>query len=70
MASQAAYQAEKAIGHGDNAVTQQDVTTYEEEGAGKSGERMKALAWIGKNKVKMGAFLHCFLILRVTYTIL
>lgn len=53
MASQAAYQAEKVIGHGDNAVTQQDVTSYEGE-TGKSGETMKALAWMGKNKVKMG----------------
>lgn len=58
MATQAAYQAEKAIGHGDNAVTQQDVTTYTEDGAGESGETMKALAWISKNKVKMGAFSH------------
>ncbi|RSL68992.1 hypothetical protein CEP54_002519 [Fusarium duplospermum] len=52
MASQAAYQAEKAIGHGDNAVTQQDVTSYD-DGTGKPGETMKALAWMGKNKVKM-----------------
>lgn len=58
MATQAAYQAEKAIGHGDNAVTQQDVTTYTEDGAGESGETMKALAWISKNKVKMGSFSH------------
>ncbi|KAM6515475.1 hypothetical protein FSOLCH5_009700 [Fusarium solani] len=52
MASQAAYQAEKVIGHGDNAVTQQDVTTYDDK-TGKPGETMKALAWMGKNKVKM-----------------
>lgn len=53
MASQAAYQAEKVIGHGDNAVTQQDVTSYDDK-TGKPGETMKALAWMGKNKVKMG----------------
>jgi len=54
MATQAAYQAEKVIGHGDNAVTAQDVTSYREPGAGESGETMKALAWISKNKVQMG----------------
>jgi len=53
MTTQAAYQAEKVIGHSDNAVTQQDVTTYTEDGAGEAGETMKALAWMGKNKVKM-----------------
>lgn len=52
MASQAAYQVEKAIGHDDNAVTAQDVTSYRE--TGESGETMKALAWIAKNKVQMG----------------
>ncbi|KAM5353589.1 hypothetical protein ACJ41O_000239 [Fusarium nematophilum] len=51
MASQAAYLAEKAIGHDDNAITQQDVTSYEE--TGDPSETMKALAWMGKNKVKM-----------------
>jgi threonine dehydrogenase-like Zn-dependent dehydrogenase len=51
MASQAAYQVEKAIGHDDNAVTAQDVTSYRE--TGESGETMKALAWIAKNKVQM-----------------
>jgi hypothetical protein len=52
MASKAAYQVEKAIGHDDNAVTAQDVTSYRE--TGESGETMKALAWIAKNKVQMG----------------
>ncbi|CAM1501188.1 Fc.00g103500.m01.CDS01 [Cosmosporella sp. VM-42] len=51
MTSQAAYQVEKALGHGDNAVTEQDVTTYAE--TGDSSETMKALAWMGKNKVKI-----------------
>lgn len=51
MTSQAAYAAEKVIGHSDNAVTQQDVTSYEE--TGDQSQKMKALAWMGKNKVKM-----------------
>lgn len=54
MATQAAYQAEKIIGHGDNAVTAQDVTSYRE--TGDKSETMKALAWISKNKVQMGMF--------------
>ncbi len=54
MAAQAAYAAEKAIGHGDNAVTQQDVADYSE--TGKAGQTMKALVWQGKNKVEMGAY--------------
>ncbi|KPM45733.1 hypothetical protein AK830_g761 [Neonectria ditissima] len=49
--SKAAFQVEKAIGHGDNSITQQDVTSYQE--TGESGETMKALAWMGKNKVQM-----------------
>lgn len=52
MASQAAYQAEKIIGHGDNSITEQDVTSYEQ--TGDQSQTMKALAWMGKNKVKMG----------------
>lgn len=53
MATQAAYQVEKALGHDDNAVTQQDVTTYKQPGAGDPNETMKALAWMAKNKVQM-----------------
>jgi hypothetical protein len=55
MMSQAAMQAEKAIGHGDNATTAQDVTNpaNKAEWANKSGEKMKALAWMGKNTVEM-----------------
>ncbi|KAF2680954.1 GroES-like protein [Lentithecium fluviatile CBS 122367] len=51
--SQAAFKAEQAIGHGDNATTVQDVTN---PGLfpGAAGEgTMKALAWMGKNKVEM-----------------
>jgi threonine dehydrogenase-like Zn-dependent dehydrogenase len=49
--TEAAYGAEKVIGHGDNAVTAQDVTNYSE--TGDSSELMKALAWMGKNKVEI-----------------
>ncbi|RGP72150.1 s- hydroxymethylglutathione dehydrogenase alcohol dehydrogenase [Fusarium longipes] len=51
MTTQAAYGAEKIIGHGDNAITQQDITSY--ESTGDSSQKMKALAWMGKNKVKI-----------------
>jgi len=53
--SQAAYQAEKAVGHGDNATTIQDVTNpgNKAEWADPSGEKMKALAWMGKNSVEI-----------------
>jgi len=55
MMSQAAYQAEKAVGHGDNATTIQDVTNpgNKAEWADPSGEKMKALAWMGKNSVEI-----------------
>ncbi|KAK7424274.1 hypothetical protein QQX98_000542 [Neonectria punicea] len=49
--SKAAFQVEKAVGHGDNSIIQQDVTSYQQ--TGESGETMKALAWMGKNKVQM-----------------
>ncbi|PTB80576.1 GroES-like protein [Trichoderma longibrachiatum ATCC 18648] len=47
--SKAAYLAEKAIGHDDNAVTQQDVSSYPQSGA----DTMKALVWRGKQKVEI-----------------
>ena len=51
--SQAAFQVEKALGHGDNATTAQDVTNPSlAEGAAGEGT-MKALAWMGKNKVEI-----------------
>lgn len=51
--SQAALKAEQAIGHGDNATTVQDVTNPSQyDGAAGQG-KMKALAWMGKNKVEM-----------------
>lgn len=54
--SQAAAKVEQALGHGDNAVTAQDVTNpgrERERYAHPSGEKMKALAWMGKNKVEV-----------------
>ncbi|KAF2839277.1 alcohol dehydrogenase [Patellaria atrata CBS 101060] len=53
--SQAAYAAEKAIGHDDNAVTSQDITNpaLDRERYGDSSVKMKALAWMGKNTVKV-----------------
>jgi len=53
--SQAAYHAEQAIGHGDNAVTAQDVTNPARDRAryGDTSETMKALTWMGKNQVQV-----------------
>lgn len=53
--SQAAAKAEQAIGHGDNAVTAQDVTNPGKDRAayGDPTENMKALVWMGKNTVEM-----------------
>lgn len=54
MLSQAAMKAEKAIGHGDNATTAQDVTNPANDPAwADTSESMKALAWYGKNDVRM-----------------
>lgn len=52
MASQAAFQVEKAVGHDGSTITRQDVTNYQEAGAG-SGQTMKALVWQAKNKVEV-----------------
>ena len=48
-------QVEKAVGHGGEATTAQNVTNpgNKQEWADPSGEKMKALAWMGKNKVEM-----------------
>lgn len=50
--AKATYQVERAIGHGDNAITKQDVSNpgLSDEYADKS-EMMKALVWMGKNQV-------------------
>lgn len=55
--SQGASLAEKALGHGDNATTEQDVTNPardRQKYGDPSGEKMKALVWLGKNSVKVG----------------
>lgn len=59
--SKAAYLAEKAIGHDDNAVTQQDVSSYPQSGA----DTMKALVWRGKQKVEIGTCDPCRLVVTV-----
>jgi hypothetical protein len=58
--SQAAYAAEKAIGHEESAVTQQDISNPAldtKKFADPSGERMTALVWMGKNKVEVRMYL-------------
>jgi threonine dehydrogenase-like Zn-dependent dehydrogenase len=52
MASQAAYAAEKAIGH-DKEHLQQDISSYQGPGQSAPGETMKALVWQGKQKVEV-----------------
>lgn len=56
--SQAAKKAEDYLGHGDNAVTEQNVTNpgNDREKYGDPTENMKALAWMGKNDVQMSAY--------------
>lgn len=54
--SQATYLIEKALGHGDNAITEQDVSNPardRQKYADPSGETMKALVWMGKNDVQL-----------------
>ncbi|KAL2052096.1 hypothetical protein ABVK25_007538 [Lepraria finkii] len=53
--SQSANLAEKIMGHGDNAVTEQNMTNPARDRAkyGDPSETMKALAWMGKNDVQM-----------------
>jgi len=54
--SQAAAAAEKAMGHGDNSITVQDANNPAVDRAkyaDPSGEKMKALVWMGKNKVEI-----------------
>jgi hypothetical protein len=56
--SQAAYAIEKAIGHDDSAITQQDVAQPSvEKGTGDPRETMKALTWQGKGSVKVGSYI-------------
>lgn len=54
--SQAAALVEKVIGHGNNETTEQDITNPARDRAkyaDPSGEKMKALVWMGKNKVEI-----------------
>ena len=53
--SQGANLLEKAMGHGDNAVIEQNMTNPDRDRAkyGDTSETMKALAWMGKNDVQM-----------------
>lgn len=55
--SQAANLAEKAMGHTGDATTEQDVSNPardREKYADPSGEKMKALVWMGKKDVQVG----------------
>ena len=56
--SQSANLVEKAMGHGDNAVTEQNMTNPSRDRAkyGDPSETMKALAWMGKNDVQMSPY--------------
>ena len=57
--SQAANYVEKAVGHQDKAVTEQDVTNPARDRAkyaDPSGETMKALVWMGKNDVQVSRY--------------
>lgn len=59
VVSQAANLLEKAIGHTGDAVTEQNMTNPDrdrEQYADPSGEKMKALVWMGKNDVQVGSF--------------
>lgn len=51
--AQGAAALERAIGHGQNAITQQDVTNPSQEGAGDPSDSMLALTWQGKNSVEI-----------------
>jgi len=54
--AQATYLVEKALGHGNNATTEQDITNPgldRAKYADPSGEKMKALVWLGKNSVEV-----------------
>lgn len=62
--SQAANYLEKAMGHGDNAVIEQDVTNPardREKYGDPAGEKMLALTWMGKNDVQVGQSLYFFI---------
>ena len=54
--SQAAFKVEQAIGHDNSNVIEQDISNPaidRAKYADPSGETMKALCWMGKNKVEV-----------------
>lgn len=54
--SQAAFKIEQALGHDGSSITKQDVSNPaidRAKYADPSGEKMKALVWMGKNKVEV-----------------
>lgn len=53
--SQAAFKVEQALGHDDNAITEQDVANpaLNPEKYGDQSDTMMALTWQGKNSVKI-----------------
>lgn len=54
--SQAAFKVEQAIGHDGSNIIKQDITNPaidRKKYADPSGEMMKALVWVGKNKVEV-----------------
>lgn len=55
-ASQAAFKVEEAVGHDGSAITKQDVSNPgldRSKYADPSGEKMKALVWLGKGHVEV-----------------
>ena len=75
--SQASNLLEKAMGHGDNATTEQNMSNPgrdREKYGDPSGEKMKALAWMGKKTVELGIpfppFLYLCSSIWTTFTIL
>lgn len=61
--AQATYLVEKALGHDNNATTEQDITNPgldRAKYADPSGEKMKALVWLGKNSVQVRKLFFLF----------
>ena len=52
---------EQLLGHGDNATTEQDISNPANDRAryGDPNINMKALCWMGKNKVEVGTYTSC-----------
>lgn len=59
--AQAANYVEKLAGHDNSADTQQDVSSFS---SGGEGDTMKALVWMGRNKVEIGTNL-CLIEMKV-----